>query len=104
MQIDVNDYANDARRAERGVWGGGGVIAYLSAIAQVGWTRSLPPAAVFQANHTFRLKGFSPDKALEIPSREQNQGRPLPHPPPRPHTLSRFYTVYPWSGGGGQWE
>lgn len=24
MQIDVNDYANDARRAERGVWGGGG--------------------------------------------------------------------------------
>lgn len=69
MQIDANDYANDAGRAEQG-------IAYRSAIAQVGRTRSLSRVAVLQAKNTFRLKEFSlqPDEALETWSSGQNQG------------------------------
>ena len=53
MQIYANGYANKAGWDAQGT-------AYLSATAQVGRMRSLSPAAVFQANHTFRLTGFSP--------------------------------------------
>lgn len=79
MQIDANDLQTIQKEMS---------TAYLSAISRSGQDSRTPSqAAVFQANHTFRLKGHS-DAARQSPGTWSGEDRG------GPIAISRLYSLW----------